>query len=183
MIEIEVKARAEHQQVKELLTGMGAVLIGVQHHCDTYFNAPHRDFGETDEALRIRSVDGRSVMTYKGKKLDTVSKTREEFETEIDGGNTRSILLALGFYEAGVVKKTREVFRYENMTICLDNVGSLGEFIEVEITAESDVEIHTKDIFLFLAKLGIGEEDSIRTSYLEMVLLNNISEQCEEKKG
>ncbi|WP_319506241.1 class IV adenylate cyclase [uncultured Methanolobus sp.] len=170
MLEIEVKARAGHQRVKELLAGMGANFIGVQHHCDTYFNAPHRDFANTDEALRIRSVDGRSVMTYKGKKLDTVSKTREEFETEVDGGNARSILLALGFYESGVVKKTREVFKYGNMTICLDKVGSLGEFIEVEITAESDIELHSKHIFSFMEKLGIGEEDSIRTSYLEMVL-------------
>ncbi len=170
MLEIEVKTRAYHQQVKELLADMGANFIGVQHHCDTYFNAPHRDFVNTDEALRIRSVDGRSVLTYKGKKLDTVSKTREEFETDVDGGNTRSILLALGFYEAGMVKKTREIFKFEGMTICLDNVRSLGEFIEVEITADSDIETHSKQIFSFLNKLGIGEEDSIRTSYLEMVL-------------
>ncbi|WP_094227491.1 class IV adenylate cyclase [Methanolobus psychrotolerans] len=170
MLEIEVKARAGHQHVKEVLSGIGADFIGVQHHCDTYFNAPHRDFANTDEALRIRSVDGRSVMTYKGKKLDTLSKTREEFETEVDGGNARSILLALGFYESGVVRKTRRVFIYRNMTICLDNVGSLGEFIEVEITAESDIELHRKQIFDFLDRFGIGEKDSIRTSYLEMVL-------------
>lgn len=170
MLEIEVKVRADHQQVKKLLADMGADPIGVQHHRDTYFNAPHRDFANTDEALRIRWVNGRSVMTYKGKKLDTVSKTREEFETEVAGGNARSILLALGFYESGFVKKTREVFKYENMTICLDNVGDLGEFIEVEIIAESDIETHKKQIFSFLKKFGIGEEDSIRTSYLEMVL-------------
>ncbi|WP_342303829.1 class IV adenylate cyclase [Methanolobus sp. ZRKC5] len=170
MLEIEVKARANHQQVKELLAGMGANFIGVQHHCDTYFNAPHRDFANTDEALRIRSVDGRSVLTYKGKKLDTISKTREEIETDVDGGNARSILLALGFYESGVVKKTREILKYKDMTICLDNVEDLEEFIEVEITAESDIELHRKQIFSFLNELGIGEEDSIRTSYLEMVL-------------
>ena len=175
MIEIEVKARADHKQTKELLSGMGANFIGVQHHCDTYFNAPHRDFANTDEALRIRSVEGRSVMTYKGKKLDTVSKTREEFETPVDGASTRSILFSLGFYESGVVKKTREIFRFENLTICLDNVKGIGEFIEVEITAESDVELHTKQIFAFLEKFGITEEDSIRTSYLEMVLAESVS--------
>ncbi|WP_406655914.1 class IV adenylate cyclase [Methanolobus sp. ZRKC2] len=170
MIEIEVKARADHEQAKELLFGMGAEFLGVQHHCDTYFNAPHRDFASTDEALRIRSVNGRSVMTYKGKKLDTISKTREEFETPVDGANSRSILLALGFYESGIVRKTREIFSYEKLIICLDNVKDIGEFIEVEITAESDVELHTKRIFAFLEKFGIGEEDSIRTSYLEMML-------------
>lgn len=172
MLEIEVKARADHLPVKEQLSVMGAVFVGVQHHCDTYFNAPDRDFAKTDEALRIRSVDGRSVMTYKGKKLDTLSKTREEFETPVDGGTTRSILLALGFYESGIVKKTREVYRFENMTICLDKVEGLGEFMEVEIVAESNIETHRKQIFSFLANFGIREEDSIRTSYLEMVLEN-----------
>lgn len=172
MLEIEVKARANHEQVKELLLEMGAVFIGVQQHCDTYFNAPHRDFAETDEALRIRSVDGRSVLTYKGKKLDSVSKTREEFETEVDGSNTKSILLALGFFESGVVRKKREIYKYEDMTICLDKVGTFGEFIEVEISAESDIEGHRKNIFSFLKKLGINESDSIRTSYLEIILEN-----------
>lgn len=170
MIEIEVKARADHKHAKELLLGMGARFIGVQNHCDTYFNAPHRDFAETDEALRIRSVDGRSVLTYKGKKLNTVSKTREEFETEVDGMNARSILLALGFYEAGVVRKTREIFSFKELTICLDSVKGIGEFMEVEITAESDIEFHNERIFAFLEKFGIREKDSIRTSYLEMVL-------------
>ncbi|TGC08973.1 class IV adenylate cyclase [Methanolobus halotolerans] len=176
MIEIEVKARVDHQQAKQLLSGMGANFIGVEKHYDTYFNAPHRDFANTDEALRIRSVDGRSVLTYKGKKLETVAKTREEFETEVDGSNTRSILLALGFYESGVVRKTREIFRFKGLTICIDNVRDIGEFIEVEITTESDIEFHNERIFAFLEKFGIREEDSIRTSYLEMVL-----EQNEEK--
>jgi len=170
MLEIEVKARADHQQVKERLSAMGADFVGVQHHSDTYFNAPHRDFASTDEALRIRSVDGRSVITYKGKKLDTISKTREEFETHVDGGNARSILLALGFNESGIVKKTREVFKYRGMTVCLDKVEDIGEFMEVEITTDSDIEGHRKKIFSFLEKFGIGEKDSIRTSYLEMML-------------
>ncbi len=176
MIEIEVKARADHEQAKAVLTGMGADYIGVQHHYDTYFNAPHRDFANTDEALRIRSVDGRSVLTYKGKKLDTTTKTRREIETEVDGSSARSILLSLGFYESGVVKKTREVFRFKGLTICLDKVKDIGEFIEVEVTAESEIEFHNERIFAFLKKFGIDEKDSIRTSYLEMVL-----EKCSEE--
>ncbi len=170
MLEIEVKARADHKNAKEKLSDIGAEMIGVQHHLDTYFNAPHRDFTNTDEALRIRSVNGRSVMTYKGKKLDTVSKTREEFETQVDGGNARNILLALGFEEAGLIRKTREVFTYNDLIICLDSVEGIGEFIEVEKIAESNIELHREQIFTFLEKLGIGEKDSIRTSYLEMML-------------
>ncbi len=170
MLEIEVKARADHQKAKELLSEIGAKPIGVQHQRDTYYNAPHRNFENTDEALRIRSVNGRSVMTYKGKKLDSVSKTREEFETQVDGGNTRSILLALGFHESGVVSKSREIFKYKDMIICLDNVQGIGEFIEVEKMSDSGIESNREQIFRLLEKFGIEEKDSIRKSYLEMVL-------------
>ncbi|MCK5486976.1 MAG: class IV adenylate cyclase, partial [Desulfobacterales bacterium] len=133
---------------------------------------PHRDFSITDEALRIRVVNGRAVLTYKGKKLDAVSKTREEFETDVDGVTMRSILLSLGFVESGVVRKTRTAFELEDLTICLDSVDGLGEFIEVEsiVESESDVELHRARVFGFLDKLGIGQGDSIRVSYLEMLI-------------
>ncbi|OPY20489.1 MAG: CYTH domain protein [Methanomethylovorans sp. PtaU1.Bin073] len=170
MIEIEVKARASHISLREKLASMGAKPEGIQKHLDTYYNSPVRDFSETDEALRIRSVDGRSVLTYKGKKLDSVSKTRPEFETEVEGDSARSILVALGFFESGIVRKRREIFSCQGMTIALDSVEGLGEFIEVEKQAESNIEEHREEIFRFLETLGIRKEDSIRTSYLEMVL-------------
>ncbi|MBW6470839.1 MAG: class IV adenylate cyclase [Methanosarcinaceae archaeon] len=172
MIEIEVKARADHEWIKDLLKVLGARAIGVEHHCDTYYNAPHRDFSITDEALRIRIVNGRAVLTYKGKKLDAVSKTREEFETGVDAVIMRSILLSLGFVESGVVKKTRAVFEMEDLTICLDSVDGLGDFIEVEtmVQSKSDVDEHRARVFGFLERLGVGQEDSIRVSYLEMLI-------------
>lgn len=170
MIEIEVKARASHSLISEKLAAMGAKPEGIQQHLDTYYNSPLRDFSETDEALRIRSVNGRSVLTYKGKKLDSVSKTRPEFETEVDGDSTRSILVALGFFESGVVHKKRKLFSCQGMTIALDSVEGLGEFIEVEKQAEDNIEEHREEIFRFLETLGIRQEDSIRTSYLEMML-------------
>ena len=110
---------------------------------DTYFAAPHRDFAKTDEALRIRSLDGQAVLTYKGPKLDSVSKTREELETPVDEATTTGILHALGFSEAGVVRKKREVFRAGEITVCLDAVEGLGEFLEVEIVAENEKDLDT----------------------------------------
>lgn len=174
MIEVEVKVRADHRQVKDKLKEMGARPVGVEKQSDTYYNAPHRDFAETDEALRIRCVNGTSVLTYKGRKLDKVSKTREEFETVVEGDEARSILLSLGFKQSGRVRKSRDVYRYNDFIICLDKVEGLGEFVEIELMAESDpgsdIEFHRKRIFEFLQKLGIRESESIRTSYLEMLL-------------
>lgn len=172
MIEVEVKVRADHSKVRSVLQKLGAIKIGIENQSDSYFAAPHRDFAKTDEALRIRSLDGKAVLTYKGPKLDKVSKTREELETPVDEATTAKILRALGFSEAGIVRKKREVFRAGEITVCLDAVEGLGEFLEVEIIAEDEKDLDTsrKKLFELLKQFGAGEKDSIRTSYLEMVL-------------
>ncbi|RXA19019.1 class IV adenylate cyclase [Methanosarcina sp. MSH10X1] len=172
MIEIEVKVKLDHSKASPVLKKIGAVKLGAESQSDIYFAAPYRDFARTDEALRIRSLDGEAVLTYKGPKLDRVSKTRKEFETSVDEAATIEILHALGFSEAGVVRKKREVFTAGEITVCLDVVEGLGEFLEVEIVAENENELETSRAKLFelLKQFGAGEKDSIRTSYLEMVL-------------
>ncbi|MDD3246775.1 MAG: class IV adenylate cyclase [Methanosarcina sp.] len=172
MIEVEVKVRADHSKVRSVLQKLGAIKIGIENQSDTYFAAPYRDFSKTDEALRIRSLDGQAVLTYKGPKLDKVSKTREELETSVDEATTAKILHALGFSDAGIVRKKREVFRAGEITVCLDAVEGLGEFLEVEIIAEDEKDLETSrgKLFELLKQFGAGEKDSIRTSYLEMVL-------------
>jgi adenylate cyclase class 2 len=177
MIEVEVKVRADHEKIRPILKKIGAAKSKVETQSDTYFAAPHRDFAKTDEALRIRVEDGKSVLTYKGPKLDGVSKTREELETPVDEAIFTKILHALGFSEAGKVRKNREFFKTGEITVFLDAVESLGEFLEVEIMAENEKDLETSrhKLFEFLKQLGFEEKDSIRTSYLEMVLEKNKS--------
>ena len=177
MIEVEVKVKADHEKVRPILKKIGVAKVKTEIQSDTYFAAPHRDFAKTDEALRIRSLDGQATLTYKGPKLDGISKTREELETPVDELTITRILHALGFSEAGIVRKIREVFRAGEIIVCLDAVEGLGEFLEVEIMAESEKDLETSShkLFDFLIQFGFGEKDSIRASYLEMVL--------EKKKG
>jgi adenylate cyclase, class 2 len=175
MIEVEVKVRADHEKARSVLKQIGSEKVGIEIQSDTYFAAPYRDFAKTDEALRIRSLDGQAVLTYKGPKLDKVSKTREEFETPVDEAIFTKILHALDFKEAGIVRKTREVFKAGEITVCLDAVEGLGEFLEVEIIAENEKELEASrlKLFEFLKQFGFEEKDSIRVSYLEMVLEKN----------
>lgn len=56
MYEVEVKVPADHQAVRSALAGVGAARVETLAQADTYFDAPHRDFAETDEALRVRRV-------------------------------------------------------------------------------------------------------------------------------
>jgi len=136
---------------------------------DIYFASPVRDFTKTDEALRVRKGDGIKI-TYKGPKIDQTTKTREEIEITVDDFDKAVKLFEkLGFKPVAKVVKTRRIYRIDDVTICLDSVEGLGEFIEFEVKT-SDVENGKKRLFELAEMFGLRLEDSIRKSYLEMLL-------------
>jgi adenylate cyclase, class 2 len=172
MIEIEIKARADHDALKKMLKQEGAALEKTVEQTDIYFNAPDRDFGKTDEALRLRNEGGQIFLTYKGKKLDPLSKTRKEVEVEIaDFDKMEDILLSLGYRKTLQVRKVREIYHMEGMVLCLDRVYELGDFVELETLAvgESDIPARRDSLINTMRRLGITG-DLIRESYLEMLL-------------
>lgn len=190
MYEVEVKVRADHDAVRERLTALDAQSLGTVVQVDTYFDAPHRDFAATDEALRIREVravenadtsaldpeaaleDAESRLTYKGPLVESTAKTREEFETKVaDSATGRTILDRLGFEPVATVRKVRERYELDGYVVTLDDVADLGEFVEVEIEAtEAEIEQARDGAFEVLSRLGLDPEESIRTSYLELLL-------------
>lgn len=179
MIEVEVKVYATHSFVKKNIElqkdKLPEILYsGTEIHKDQYFNNPDRDFTKTNEALRIRSIDGKAEITYKGPHMDDVSKTRKEFNSPADEYNMTHILLSLGYVLSGTVEKHRKIYTCDDMTICFDDVKNLGEFIEIEIdlndTAdEKEIKEATNKIFAFLSLLGIEKDKSIKESYLELM--------------
>lgn len=190
MYEVEVKVRADHDAVRARLAELGARSLGSVVQADTYFDAPHRDFARTDEALRVRQVaaiedasasgldpealleDAQSRLTYKGPLVGSSGKTREEVETNIaDGEDVRTILDRLGFEPVATVRKVRARYDLDGYTVTLDDVADLGEFVEVEIEArEAEIEQARKGTFEVLERLGLDPEKSIRDSYLELLL-------------
>jgi len=176
MYEVELKVRASHDTVRDRLDELGAESAGVVTQIDTYYDAPHRDFAETDEALRIRreTRDGEAStwVTYKGPLIEEDSKTRREVETGIeDGDRFDDILEALGFSAAAVVEKERERYRLDGYTVTLDTVAELDEFVEVEREApEREVETVREGAADRLRDLDLDPADQLRTSYLGLLL-------------
>jgi adenylate cyclase class 2 len=178
MYEVEVKLPADHDAVRARLAELGAESRGTVSQRDTYYDAPHRSFAETDEALRIRRVSHgddsagsrETYLTYKGPLVDADSKTRREHETGVDDGETMDSLLgALDFEPAAVVEKERERFGLGEYTVTLDAVTDLGEFVEVE-TESANVEAAREGAFELVRDLGFDPDDQIRTSYLGLLL-------------
>ena len=80
--------------------------FGTSFQVDEYYAHPTRDFAATDEALRLRTENDLTVITYKGPKLDRETKTREEFEVSVANRATMaSILDRLGFQSVMTISK------------------------------------------------------------------------------
>ena len=190
MYEVELKVQAAHEPIREALAAREATRLGTVRQADTYYDAPHRSFADTDEALRLRhetreggteeregdtAEDERETthLAYKGPLIEAASKTREEAETAVtDPDATGAILDALGFAPAARVTKHRERFVLGAYTVALDSVEDLGTFVEVERTVEADDGIGAArdGARELLADLGLDPDDQVRTSYLELLL-------------
>lgn len=172
MLEVEAKFAVRDQEgVRTRLDRKGVRMGRRQQERDVYYNAPHRDFGETDEALRVRYDDTGVTVTYKGPKIRVGSaKAREEFNLSVASGETlETILSRTGFLRAAVVSKVREFYEIGDVTVTLDDVEGLGTFIEIEILTEEGGEDAARRIGAIAEDLGV-EGPPIYTSYLEMLL-------------
>ena len=181
-MEAECKFRVhDAAATRKRLNELGAVYVKQEVHRDTYLRHPSRDFRATDEALRIREVDGVPFITYKGPRLAGPIKIRPEIELPMMPGTADDWLKIwghLGFVIALTVPKTREVYTFANrsrsLTITLDHVESLGYFAEVEriVNDSSEIEQAQNDIQEVGQCLGLSEVEP--RSYLGMLLRKTV---------
>jgi len=192
MIEVEIKVKiSDPNLIRKKFDNFNGIYKLSLHHEDTYFNMPKglRDFKQTDEALRLRkSTEFDRVnkelaqkinyfITYKGKKIDKTTKTREEIEVKIDEIEAmKNLLKLLGFQEVFTVIKERELydFKFKDTRIeaLIDYIPILEQhFVEVELITESydDVDENKEILFQFLENFGIKKQESVRKSYLELI--------------
>lgn len=179
VFEVEQKFRVDRlDEIRCACETRGAMFAEPIGQVDCYFRHPARDFGQTDEAFRLRQVGERNWITYKGPKIDSTTKTRRELELPLpDGVETfnrfRELLVALGFTPVGEVRKRR---RYAQMnwlgaplTVVLDQVEGLPPHVEIETMSEEHELDAARDRIASLAReLGLGSSE--RRSYLELLL-------------
>ncbi|MEM0449817.1 MAG: class IV adenylate cyclase [Methanomassiliicoccales archaeon] len=169
MLEIEIKAPCKDLTALEArLRSMGARDFGMLVQKDVYYSHPQRDFGQTDEALRLRQENDIILLVYKGPKIDATSKSREELEVTVSSfENVDLILRRLGFQPFITIAKTRRVYGMRGISICLDRVEGLGDFVEFEYEGD-DLEKGKERIAALMRELGI--EGNERRSYLELLM-------------
>jgi len=169
MIELEIKMPCpDLKALERRLIEMGARLEGDLDQEDVYFSHPSRDFGATDEALRLRRENDRSRITYKGPKLDLDTKMREEIELDVEDLARMSLVLERVWFKPHYrVVKCRRVYLLQSVQFCLDRVEGLGDFVELEYEGP-DLEEGKRKIMELKRHLKL--EGNERRSYLELLM-------------
>ncbi len=178
-LEVEVRYRcADPQPLVTQLLAWGASPLEERTEVDHYFNAPHKDFRQTDEALRLRRVGASNWLTYKGPRREGPTKTRPEIEVVLAQGDVAAeaaqrLLQALGFRPVAVVRKRRSIYRLPwppfAVNVCFDRLEAIGSFVELEIMAPPELHAAASQAVLELAAALHLTEREYR-SYLRMVL-------------
>lgn len=163
------------------LAAQGFEWISSELNSDIYFRHPCRDLRATDEAFRLRTVDDRCCVTYKGKRLPGPVKTRPEIELDVNLGQRESwleMLQQLGFIPLPAVNKLRQNFAYtgsnesdlHQIHVTLDEVEQLGNFAELEliVSEKNQLDLAAARIEQLACKLGLVSVQP--RSYLSLTL-------------
>ena len=179
MIEVEIKLPLFRRSITErALTDCGFkagislrnpifILPAIFMTYENRRGTPHTNLRE------LTTRETTSFLTYKGAKLDTVSTTRKELETRIEDADiAREILISLGYKKLYPVTKLRQYYHKGRMTACVDQVESLGSFLELEILVDSpeQKESALQSIEALLLDMGSSLKETTRKSYLSMLL-------------
>jgi adenylate cyclase class 2 len=168
MFELEAKYRSkDNGKVEEALTGLGAQKLSEGVIEDLYFSHRERDFGDSDEVLRIRRTEGAAELTYKGPRMRRDdAKAREEISVKVgDGFAAQRIIERLGFEQTYVMKKRRTSYILDKVRVELDDVEGLGQYVELELLTEAP-ERAGELLEIARKRLPLGEPEP--RTYLEM---------------
>ena len=176
VIEVESKYRSpSNEKVEGALARLGAKKISTVEMEDVDFSHPSRDFGRSDEALRLRKVEGESELTYKGPRMHSEStKAREEITVKVDNPlAVQRIVERLGFKEFCLIRKKRSSYLLDRLRVDVDDVEELGEFVELEVLTESPEKAAS---LMETARTELELQRHESRTYLEMLLDKHVTE-------
>jgi adenylate cyclase class 2 len=166
-LEIEVKLACDDLE-RLRKAGLELNLETPRHFEDNWLlDLPHQPLIKQGAALRVRSVNGRGTVTYKGVVKETREsrlKVREEIETAVDEPERLLELFErLGYRRSFRYQKYRTSFRValdnRELKVVLDETP-MGTFIEIEGDESS--------VLKALDAAGFSADEIIRESYPEL---------------
>lgn len=171
MLEIEVKAyfHGTYADLVKQLELLGAQKEKEVTQSDTLFLPAGMTYGDLVPGMpvmRIRNQNGQFIFNVK-RKPNTESVGIEHETIVEDGDELAKILESIGYKPVLYIKKKRQEYHLDEITICADEVDGLGVFIEVEKLVDDASETHEEltNLWRFLSTLGVKEEDKVKHGY------------------
>lgn len=163
---IEAKYRnALLPEVAERARAVGATDSGVLIQTDTFFNA-------TAGRLKLREQAGESDGQLIGyRRVDNPEARASDYliyRTAVPGELSEALAHALGVM--AVVRKRRHLFTWRHTRIHLDEVDSLGSFVELETVlhgglTDSDARAELAHVE---SALGLSKDDIVAEAYVDL---------------
>jgi len=172
MKEIEVKAKVKDlNDLTEKLEDFGCQISAPIVQKDKIFLHKDSDFKKYQGKvfLRIRNANGKYILTLKKQLENELDNIEKEFEIS-DPVEAEQMLELMDYQVTVKVNKVRKTCKYKDMTICLDQVEELGDFVEVEKLVEEGESLKIQEeLFQFLQSLGIDKDDQVLKGYDTMI--------------
>ncbi len=164
---IELKARLPNlSPARAVAERIATQYMGIQRQIDTYFVVAHG-------RLKLREIDEPRLaqLVWYDRANTTAAKSSDYRLVEVanPADLKEALIAALGVRLA--VEKRREIFLYENVRIHLDEVVSLGTFLEFEAVlnpAITDQQGHAQLAWL-REQFHIADEQLIDVSYSDLL--------------
>lgn len=167
-LNVEIKAKcAALDAIRQKLLDRNADYIGLDHQIDTYFVVP-------DGRMKLRQGNiENSLIFYKrnnqaGPKASFVKLMTLSAEKAVE--TLELLRAALGILK--VVDKQREIYFIDNVKFHIDEVQTLGSFVEIE-AIDSDGSLGRaylqNQCTEYMEYLAIKENDLLESSYSDMV--------------
>ena len=158
-IENELKFRVEDpralsKRLKALALSRGARLV----ERDYFYELSDGSLWKQGIFLRLREENGRAVFTIKGPCMKSRFKRRLEVNRVVgEPRAARKLLRACGLRERFVKEKIRTEYRCRGALVCWDKLPFIGEYIEIEGSAEK--------ITALARQLGLDMDKGLNETY------------------
>ncbi|MBT8172220.1 class IV adenylate cyclase [Candidatus Bathyarchaeota archaeon] len=167
---VELKARVSDLEIlRRKLSETGAKYIGTFQQTDQYFEVP-------EGRLKLREVKENKIteLIYYERENIAGPKLDEAFILKFQESKDLKNILKKILNPLSVIEKIREIYQYQGTRIHLDNVKTLGTFIEFERKTIEDpiiVEKNRKILEKLMEKLNISRSNLETLSYNDLVEL------------
>lgn len=131
---------------------LGYKLVSEEYQSDEYFTDINSEYIRTRTCLRIRKVNDKNILTFKGESKDfdsSFTKLNLSFDTlSSNYDNLIDLFSMMGYFSYVIVNKNRQTYERKDGTltysIMVDSIEDLGDFIEFEISSSrKNIEVDT----------------------------------------